>query len=210
MRRQILRVLAFSALALMGTWSGLAQAEPFPGPGPSPSPEDCPCQRREPYGAYLGAGIVSTTVLSRGEGSFLREGNGFRLVAGERISRHVALELNWQRSYHGRDPAAWHRGAGTLRLNAFAADLKLYVSGKGSVQGYFVGGAGIYLLGGARGISMNGPGFQAGLGIDFWFSPWLRMSLQAQYRGANMTDRVFDRNLYLSMATGLVEFAVQL
>ena len=116
----------------------------------------------------------------------------------------MAKELPWARSGN----LASRRGY--ARLNTFAADLKLYVSGKGSVQGYFVGGAGIYLVGGARGVSMNGPGFQGGLGIDFWFAPWFRMTLQAQYRGANMTDRVFDRKLYVSMATGLVEFAVQL
>lgn len=202
MRRQILRVLAFSALALMGTWSGRARADPFPG--------DCPCQQREPYGAYLGAGIVSVAALQRGEGSFLREGNGVRLVAGERLSRYVALELNWQRSFHERDPATWHRGAGMLRLTTFALDLKLYLSGKGPVQGYFVGGPGIYLLGNSKGVSLNGPGFQGGLGIDFWLAPWLRLTLQAQYRSANMIDRVIDRKLYLSMATGLIEFVVQL
>ncbi|HEX2574207.1 MAG TPA: hypothetical protein VH877_31965 [Polyangia bacterium] len=201
MRRQILRVLAFSALALVGGGSGWARAEP---------PENCPCQQREPYGSYLGVGIVSISTLHRGEGSFLRGGNGFRLVAGERISQHVALELNWQRSYHARDPATWHRGAGDLRLNALAFDLKLYLSGRGPVQGYFVGGAGVYLLADNRGIALSGPGLQGGLGIDFWLSPWARITLQAQYRGANMLDQIRDRRLYLSMATGLIEFAVQL
>jgi hypothetical protein len=202
MRRQILRVLAFSALALMWTGSGSAQADSLP--------EECPCQRREPVGSYLGVGIVSTAVLHRGEASFLQEGNGFRLVAGERIARHVALEVNWQRSYHTRNPETWHRGAGALRLNTLALDLKIYMSGKGWVQAYLVGGAGAYLVGNDRGTSMSGPGFQGGLGFDFWFTPWLRMGLQAQYRGASVIDHVLDRRIYLSMATGLIEFAVHL
>ena len=202
MRRQILRVLAVSALALMGTWSGWARADPLP--------EDCPCQRRDLSRSYLGAGIVSTTVLHRGEASFLQGGNGFRLVAGEWISRHFALELNWQRSYHAREPEAWRRGAEMLRLNTLALDLKIYLSSQGWVQTYLVGGIGASLLGDAKSVSLGGPGFQGGLGIDFWFTPWLRMGLQAQYRGATGIDHVLDRRLYLSLATGLIELAVRL
>ena len=203
MQRQILRALASSMLTLMLTASGSARADSWPG--------DCHCLQHGPSSSYLGAGIVSTSVLRHGERGFLQEGKGFRLMVGERLSQHFALELNWQRSNHPLTPNGPHLPSRGLALNAFALDLKIYLSGRGWIQGYLVGGTGAYLLGNGKGFFMSGLGLQCGVGADVWISPRVKVGLQAQYRGASLADRVTpDRKLSLSTVTGLIDIAIQL
>ena len=152
----------------------------------------------DPYGLYVGAGLIGMRVLDQSRGAALIEsGSGLTIYGGLRLSRSLALELGWAATFH--EPARADNGFGSgdsLALNGFTADAKIYLGGEGDrVEPYVQGGVGLYLLDstylGARSV---GSGFQGGGGFDFHIGSYVDLGGRALYRGIAMGPPHSDEN----------------
>ncbi len=156
---------------------------------------------------YMGAEGQGIVVLgATGPNAFLDHGGGFDLFLGGRFNRVFALEFGWQATFHNPEVNDFGERVGRVGLQALTVDGKFYPV-HGPVQPYFSIGGGLYMLGDNFSVFAEGPGFQIGGGIDFWFSRWASIGVRAQYRGVDMVDYdVSHDDTYLSLLSFGVDF----
>jgi hypothetical protein len=159
---------------------------------------------------YLGVEAVAVVVLNQtGPRGFLADGGGFNIFLGGRLSRHVALELGWQPTFHSNQVDIFGRPISFIGLEALTLDIKILFL-RGPVQPYFTIGGGAYLLGDNFSVFAEGGGYQIGGGIDFWLGHHVSLGLKAQYRGVGLVD--YDPqndNTYLSLFTGALNLTIR-
>jgi hypothetical protein len=173
---------------------------------PPPQPPPIIIPQPDPYARshfYLGVAGVGVAVLDQtGPRAFLQAGGGFELTVGARLGRLLALEANWQPTFHNNQVDIFGNTVNTVGLNALTGDLKLFLL-HGSIQPYFTVGAGFYSMGNAFSNIADGVGWEIGGGVDFWLGRFFTLGLKAQYRGVALFDYdLFNDNTYLSLFTG--------
>lgn len=162
----------------------------------------------DPYGLYLGAGLVGTHILDQSGGEeLLDSGSGLTVYGGLRLSHRLALELGWVATFHNPETLQTNFGADTdyLVLNGFTGDAKIYLGDEAQrVEPYVQGGVGLYLLDSTYlGSQSVGTGFQGGAGFDFHLGSHLDLGLRALFRGIAMGPPSSDENdTFVSAITG--------
>jgi len=172
---------------------------------------------RHPYNPYarrhfyMGIEGVGAVVLAQsGPRAFLRDGGGFGLFLGGRLSRWFALEFTWQPTFHSSTQddllAIGQPADARLLLNALTVDGKVFFA-HGRVQPFFMFGLGGYFLGDNVSIFGSGPGYQLGGGVDFWLDPHISIGVKLLYRGIDLIDYdARNDDTYISMFTAAVDF----
>jgi hypothetical protein len=191
------------ALLLLAGFAETARAQEYYYPPPPPNPYVRPH-------FYLGAEAVGVVVLNEtGPRAFLNNGGGFYFFIGGRLSRHAALELGWQPTFHSDQVNIFDHPVKLIGLQALTLDLKILFL-RGPVQPYFTIGAGAYLLGDTLSVFAEGGGYQIGGGIDFWLGYHVSLGLKVQYRGVGLVDYDANKdNTYLSLLTGAVGLTIR-
>lgn len=159
-------------------------------------------------GTFGISGFGSIVVGQSGGVEYLSHGGGFSLWGGVEIGRVVGIEAKYAASFH--NPASDCGGGGPyvwcdvsyLVLQTVSLDLKLHIPTNTRVVPYAVVGPMVGWIG-RQGYLTDavGGGFEAGGGIDVWFSRHGTIGGEVLYRGLLMGDygTYTNSNTYLSL-----------
>ena len=153
----------------------------------------------------FGVGAAGAVAFEQsGPRGYLHYGAGFELSLGARLGRYLGLDLAWDSTYHDNQLVQSGVINNTVTMQAVVLDGRLYFS-TGRVQPFVSVGGGVFLLGSDFRIQAAGPGWTAGGGADIWLQPWAKLSVKAQYRGAEILEKG-DASTTLHMALGSFNF----
>ncbi|MEO6950994.1 MAG: outer membrane beta-barrel protein [Polyangia bacterium] len=137
---------------------------------------------------------------------YLSHGGGFSIWGGVEIGRIVGIEAKYAASFHnpasdcGGGPYVWC-DVSYLVVQTLSLDLKLHIPTNTRVVPYAVVGPMVGWIG-RQGYLADaiGGGFEAGGGIDVWFSRHGTFGAEVLYRGLRMGDygTYTNSNTYLS------------
>ncbi|MBK6848731.1 MAG: hypothetical protein IPG96_14765 [Proteobacteria bacterium] len=198
-------MLAFALVAAASAGSpAAAQYAQYYGPGPGPTYQP-PRPRlfgfRHRVHAYVGGQLSGVAVLAQSTDyadGYLGSGGGAGLFGGVRLGPFLAIEGNWNVTYHDNREI---RGdtlfidLDALYMMTFSVDGKLHLPTYGPVEPYAQAGIGFGYLGATYGsnydgnsVLASGPMFNLGVGLDGWLSPWLTVGGRVLYRGLAFGD----------------------
>ena len=157
---------------------------------------EAPWIRPAPVRGTFGiSGFGSIVVGQTGGVEYLSHGGGFSIFGGVEIGRVVGIEAKYAASFHNPASDCVQGGpyvfcdVSYLTVQTFGLDLKLHIPTNTRVVPYAVVGPMVGWIG-RQGYSTDaiGGGFEAGGGIEVWFTRNGTLGAEVLYRGLRMGD----------------------
>ena len=160
---------------------------------------------------YIGAqltGLIVVAQVTDYETGYLGHGGGGGIFGGVRFNPWLAIELNWNATYHDE---RFDAGSSTvivldsIYLMSITADAKIHIPTWGPIEPFIQAGIGFAYIGanyddciGCDSIFASGPAFNLGGGVDIWLGPHISVGGRMLYKGLYFNEDEFGRRSDLS------------